>query len=76
MIAHKFLTEISNNDWYQVGKFLIIKQVEIFKACHISIIKDEDTVEAIKQIVKVENGSESFIALETNFEVQNSILSK
>ena len=48
MIVHKITVKIRNNDWYQTSKYLIVKQMEIFKAHHISIIKDENTMKAIQ----------------------------
>ena len=76
MIVHKITVKIRNDDWYQTGKYLIVKQMEIFKAHYISIIKDEDTMKAIQKIIANEHIKESFIALETKFEVQNSALTK
>ena len=76
MIVNKITIEISNNDWYQAGKYLIVKQIQQFKAHQITIVEDEDTMKAIKQIIEDENVYESFIALETNHQVENSILSK
>ena len=76
MIVHKITIRISNDDWYQVGKYLIVKQTEVFKAHHISIIKDEDTMKAIQKIIVNEHIKESFIALETNLKIHTSTLSK
>ena len=54
----------------------MVKQIEKFKAHQICIIKDEETLKAMKQVVKDDLTNESFIALETNHEVKNSVLSK
>ena len=76
MVAHKVTIRFRNDHWYQVGKYLVVKQIEKFKAHQICIIKDEETLKAIKQVVKNDLTNESFIALETNHKVNNSVLSK
>ena len=74
MISEKVTIEARNDDWYQVGNFLIVKQFQYFKAHKICIIKDDDTVKAMKQVIEDDN--ESFVALEINLKVENSALSK
>ena len=77
MIAYKVTFQVGdNNEWYQTDKYLIAKQITIFKAHQISIIEDEETVEAMKQIISENHGNQSFVALETNHRVLNSTLSK
>ena len=77
MAVHKIIIKIKNDHWYQAGKYLIMKHMDKFKAHQICIIEDEDIVKDIKQIAKDHHHSdESFIALETNFKLQNSPSSK
>ena len=76
MKVNKIIIKIRNDNWYQVGKHLIIKQMSNFKAHQISIIEDEDTVKAMKQIIEDDMTNESFIALETSVKLENSVLSK
>ena len=70
MVAHKITIKIRNDEWYQMGKHLIVKQMQEFKVHQICIIKDEETVEVLKQIIEDDNINESFIALETNHQVE------
>ena len=77
MIAYKVTFQVGdNNEWYQTDKYLVAKKIKIFKAHQISIIEDEETVEAMKQIISEDHGNQSFVALETNLRVLNSTLSK
>ena len=76
MIAHKITVQVGNNDWYQIGSYLIVKQMDIFKAHKITIVEDEGTASAIQQFAKNLHDNESFIALETSLKVENSTLFK
>ena len=76
MIAHRAVIDMRNDDWLQVGKYLIIKQMSDFKAHQISIIEDQDTVKAVMQIISSLDISESFIALQADHKIENSLLSK
>ena len=70
MRALKFKIEFSNDKWFQIGKYLIVRQMKIFKAHQLCIIKDDDTMEAMEQIIEDAAGIiESFIALETNYKI-------
>ena len=76
MIAHKISIKLCNDDWYQIGKYLIVKQMMLFKAQKISSIEDEDTVNAVNKIIEDNPIHQSFIALITNHKLENSLASK
>ena len=75
MIAHKITIKMRNDDCYQVGKYLILKELDIFKAHQINIITDEDTLK-VKENIKANDYNESFIALEIDLKIYTSALSK
>ena len=74
--AIKALIKIWNRHWYQTGKYLVAKRFYWFSAQKFVIIQDDYTLDAIKQIIKDEGGTDSFVAMEFNQTLQNSLPSK
>ena len=77
MNVQKFKIQIRNDDWYQIGRYLIIaKNSKCLKFNQVKIIKDDDTVNEIKQIIEKDKDIGSFIAIETKYNIQTSHPSK
>ena len=72
----KVTIEIWNNDWYQTDTFLIATKLKFFKAAQIFAIKDNDTVNNVKQAIKNNDHIDSFIAIEIKHRIQGSHVSK
>ena len=77
MSVQNFYIHVGNDDWYQIGRYLIIaKHLKIMKFRQVKIIKDDDIVNEIKQIIQKDKDIESFIAIETKYNIQTSDPSK
>ena len=77
MNVQKFEIEIRNDDWYQIGRYLIIaKHLNIMKFRQVQVIKDDDTINEIKQIIEKDKDIESFIAIEIKYNIPTSDPSK
>ena len=76
MKANKVNIKIWNKDWHQAGKYLVAKSLYWFSAQNIIIIKDDYASDVIKQIIEDEDSTNSFVAIEVNQTLHNSLPSK
>ena len=76
MRVQKLYVKIRNDDWYQAGRFLIVKQSIYLEFGLDQVLVDDQNIDEIKQIIDKDKNIESFVAIETKFKLQTSLLSK
>ena len=76
MEVNEFEIKMWNDDWHQIGKYLIAKQPMFLQFEHAQLITDSESIKEIKQIIEDNEYLESFIAIETKFKLQKSLPSK